>query len=608
MAEKQHPVAPKAEEPDLPIYMPEPGELQLTARAVAIGAVLGSIVIVINIYFGLQTGWTIGGSLIAAILSFALFSMLRPKRPFTVLETNIAQTTASAAGSMVAAAGLVAPIPAIQLMGKPLSGWEMALWAGSVAWIGVFFAVPLRRQMILVDRLRFPTGTATAHTIVAMFGSGVETLRKARSLLLWAVLAAVLTILQFFVPHALQPPITTWIPGAVLTTLAAYTFTLYLSPMLIGAGILVGMRTSASLVAGAVVAWGILAPLAEARGWVSGPTMSYETGSRGWILWTGVAIMIADALTSLALSWRSILNTFRRTGGPEDTGDQEDASRAIPRSWWLGGLGLASVFTVVAVWSIFDIPAHLTLIAIALSSVLAAIATRSTGETDINPISGVGKVTQLAFAGLAPGQAVPNVLTAGITGAGATQAGDMMQDLKTGYLLGAWPRKQFLAQLIGIAAGVVLCVPIFLLITHGKELGGTEFPAPSAFAWKAMADVLSGGLDTLPAHAGWGALAGLAFGVFVPLLRKVAPGTAPFLPSALAFGIAFIIPAFYAIPFLIGAIGHAIWKRASPGGAAALAFAVASGIMVGAGLAGIVTSLLEAFDVPTFAEMLARLG
>jgi OPT family oligopeptide transporter len=259
----------------------------------------------------------------------------------------------------------------------------------------------------------------------------------------------------------------------------------------------------------------------------------------------------------------------------------------------MGGLAVSTVFTILAVWLIFDIAPTLTLVAILLSTVLAAISTRSAGETDINPISGVGKVTQLVYAGLAPGQSVANVLTAGITGAGATQAGDMMQDLKTGYLLGAWPRKQFVAQLAGIAAGVVLCVPIFLLITHGQVLGEGDFPAPAAFAWKAMADVLSEGLRALPTYAQWGALFGLVFGVTVPLLRKFVPRTAPFLPSALAFGIAFIIPAFYSIPFLIGALVLQFWKLRRPLSAAGLAFAVASGVMVGSGLTYVVTSVLD---------------
>jgi len=585
-----------------PIYEPAPGELQLTARAVIAGCFLGTLVSAMNIYFGLKTGWGIGGSLIAAILAYAFFAAIKPRRAFTPLETNIAQTAGSAAGTMTSAAGLVACIPALMLIhdaggDAPKLGYvELTVWAASVAWIGVFFAVPLRRQMILIEKLRFPTGTATAHTIVAMFGSGAETVRKARALLGWGIVAAAFTLLAFFVPQVEHPPFETWLPDlAFVTVPAAYTFTFLVSPLLWGAGILVGMRVSVSLVAGALVAWALLAPLVEWLGWVDGPTMSYASGARGWILWPGVAIMVADALMSLILNGKSIVRSFRLgsvgTGGDEN--ENGNGAEGIPNTWWMGGLLVASVLTAVSVQVIFGIDWTLTVLAIALSSILAIIATRSTGETDINPISGVGKVTQLVYGGVAPGQAGTNLLAAGITGAGASQAADMMQDLKTGHLLGASPRKQFIAQLAGIAAGILICVPIFLLVTNAYPLGSDKLPAPSAFAWKAMADVLAQGFDAMPTNAVYAALFGLAFGAAVPLVRRLAPKTQRFLPSGLAFGIAFIIPAFYSFCFLFGAILYAIWKKRNLANAEALGFAVASGLIAGEGLMGVVTAALK---------------
>ena len=581
------------EEPgDGPIYQPAPGELQLTVRAVAIGCALGGVISAMNIYFGLKTGWGIGGSLIAAILAYAIFAALRPARPFTPLETNIAQTAGSAAGSMTMTAGLVAAIPALQLMenGPDLGYFELTLWALAVAYIGVFFAVPLRRQMVLEEKLRFPTGTATANTIVAMFGSGEETVRKARALVRWGLLAGAFTLTAFFIPQLDTPPLGEWIPLAGIATAAGYTFSLYMSPLLFGAGILVGMRVSLSLMAGAIVAWAVLVPIVESQGWVTGPRMSYGTGAHGWILWPGVAIMVFDALMALALSWKSILRTF--TGGRGEK-RADDPHRPIPNTWWIGGLLLATTLTVVTAWTIFDIAPWMTILAVALSSVLAIIAVRSTGETDINPVSGVGKVTQLVYGVVAPKQVGTNLLTAGITGAGASQAADMMQDLKTGYLLGASPRRQLIAQLFGVAAGILLCVPIYLLVTNAYPLGGDKLPAPSAFAWKAMADVLAQGLDALPMHAGWGVLAGALFGILIPLLRLKVPSVRAWLPSGLAFGIAFIIPAFYSMGFLVGAVAYYFWKRRSGQTAEALGFAVASGLIAGEGLMGIVTAVLK---------------
>ncbi len=169
------------------LYTPRSDECQLSWRAIGAGCVVGVVVAAMNISIGLQIGWTFGGSILAAVLSYAFFRVLRPAHRFGVLETNLSQTTASAAGSMVSAGGMVSYLPALALLGTsvaPALGYlQLTLWSLAVGFLGVFFAVPLRQQMIVVEQLRFPTGTATAQTIVAIFAEGAEALRKARILL-----------------------------------------------------------------------------------------------------------------------------------------------------------------------------------------------------------------------------------------------------------------------------------------------------------------------------------------------------------------------------------------------------------------------------------------
>jgi len=576
---------------EAPMYIPAPNENQLSLRAVLTGCLVGLVVSAMNVRFGLTTGWTIGGSLIAAIGSVALFSVIAPMLSisrFSPLETNIAQTSASAAGTMTSAAGLVSAIPAMQLLGYEFSYMELVLWAGAVAWLGVFYAVPLRRQMVIHEKLRFPTGTATAATILAMYGTGGDAVRKGKYLLGFSLLAAAVVTLSHFIPAVGHPPLEQWIPLAVLGTAAAYGFSVLISPMMFGAGILIGPRIGASLALGAFVSWALIAPAVESAGWVSGPTMSYAEGSRGWILWTGVAIMVADALTSLAMSWRTILNTFKRSDSADGVEADPDE---IPTSWWVGGLGVATLLTVTVSTLVFDIPWYLTVLAVALSSILAAIAVRSTGETDINPTGGMGKVTQLAFGALAPGRVDVNLMSAAVSSSGASQAGDMMQDLKTGWLLGAAPRKQLMAQLAGITVGIPVSAAVYSFYIQANPIGSEASPAPAAMAWKAMAELLAVGLDAMPTGAVYGVIAGLIFGMIIPLLRK-ATGWG-WLPSGLAFGVAFIVPAYYSLAMFVGSIAYVIWKRVSPATATALAFSVASGLIAGDGVTGVILAVLN---------------
>jgi len=601
------------------LYTPQPGEAQLSFRAVLTGCILGGVVASMNIYFGLRTGWSIGGSLIAAILGFSVWTVLHAggARKYSVLETNITQTAGSAAGSMASAAGLLAAIPALYLLEINLSYIELTLWAFSVAYLGVFFAVPLRNQMVVVEKLRFPTGTATAETIVSMFADGREALAQARVLLIGGIAAAVFTLAAFFVPQLGHPPMDGM--GAFAVMISAWGFSLLISPLMFGAGILIGPRVAISLLLGAIASWAILGPYSLKQGWVNGPIMDYATGPRGWILWPGVAIMVADALTNLAFSWKTMVATFRPGKKDGDVASQmEDERDRVPNLWWMGGLALGTTATVIVAWKIFEIPPWMTLIAVAMSSVLAMIAVRSTGETDINPIGGMGKVTQLVFGGLGQSSAIKmsatelmttNIMAAAITGSGASQAGDMMQDLKTGRLLGASPRKQIIAQCWGIAAGILVAVPIFkLFIAAGEKadaagdpsklVGGTDVPAPAAHAWKAMAEVLSEGFDKLPTNAEWAVLGGAIFGVLMVVLRRVAPPKIQaWWPSGLAFGIAFIVPAYYSVAMFLGALMFMIWKARSPRTAAVFGIAVASGLIAGEGLMGVVNSVMTLFGL-----------
>ena len=250
--------AQSGSETDQRLYTPAPGEAQLTARAVIVGCLVGSVVSCTNIYIGLKIGWSFGASIISAVLGFSAFAAFGKR--LSVLETNSAQTAGSAAGYMSSAAGLLAAIPAMNLLGFEISWPMLILWSLGVAFLGVFYAVPLRRQFVEIDKLRFPTGTATAQTIMAMFSEAAEAMSKARVLLLTGVAAGLFTLASHFVPVLESLPLHQWFSVPLLSILATWSFKVYLGPSLFGAGFLIGPRVVLSLVLGAIIAWGVLVP------------------------------------------------------------------------------------------------------------------------------------------------------------------------------------------------------------------------------------------------------------------------------------------------------------------------------------------------------------
>ena len=271
----------------------------LSARAVVTGVVVGFIVSAMNVSFGLKAGWAQGGSVLSAAISIGVFAALKPERPFTPLEANIAQTVASAAGSMTMAAGLIGPIPALHMLGHRYDVPTIMVWGASVAYLGVFFAVPLRTHFLVHAKLRFPSGTATAETIRSMFADAGKAKDQVATLFRASVISAACALLTWLFPRLLNPPI---FPALGLRRLAAHGWGLRVDATLVGGGLLMGFRVGCSLVFGAVIAWGFIAPEATARGWVTGDPLSMRGGARGLLLWPGVAAMATDSLAQLVLA------------------------------------------------------------------------------------------------------------------------------------------------------------------------------------------------------------------------------------------------------------------------------------------------------------------
>jgi len=240
---------------------------------------------------------------------------------------------------------------------------------------------------------------------------------------------------------------------------------------------------------------------------------------------------------------------------------------------------------VVVQYLSFHISVVLGLIAVAFSFVVSLVCCRATGETDTTPIGAMGKVTQLLYAALpgARGLASVNLMAAAVTAGAGGAAADLLTDLKSGYILGANARKQFLAQFAGVFFGTAAIVPAWYAMVPNKA-ALEAFNPPATNMWKAVADLLTHGLGMLPMTAVWAIVIGAVVGVALPLAGWLFPKAQPYIPSAMGLGLSWIMVFENSLSFAIGAVVVAVWTRLNRKQAESYYVPVASGFIAGESL------------------------
>jgi uncharacterized oligopeptide transporter (OPT) family protein len=595
---------------------------QLTVRSVLLGSLLGFLLAFTNLYVGLKTGWGLGVAITACIVSFSLWNLcLRlglARTPLSILESNCMQSTASAAGystgnAMVSAAPalLLLSVSAANPRGQHLPWPVLAGWTMFVAMLGVALAIPMKRNMINQEKLRFPSGIAAAVTLQSLFSQGQEAVAKGKALLYAALVAAVPPVimdLPFRKPapglsyDGLVPdssPIFNWLPlpGRNPKTGAAYSasdwnFVLDNKLVMVAAGALTGPRICFSMVVGGLLLMVWVGPSALAVG-------AAHNAGRAWReigVWVGAPMMIAAGLVTFLSQWRTIV---RAMGGLGRRSDASYATAEVPGVWFLA-LGLVATAGVLFIGdAYFAIPWHLGFVAVLLTFFLSLVACRATGESDITPIGAMGKITQLAYGVLIPQNATANLMTASITANAAASSADLLTDLKSGYLLGAHPRRQFIAQLLGIFAGTVASVlGFYLLVPDATALTGTgsaapAFAAPAAQAWLAVAQIFQEGVSKLHPMARHGIAWGLVAGTVMAALELLLPRHKRWLPSPVGIGLGFMLPFFNPLSMLLGAVLAWLWSARRPDQAERYVVPVSSGIIAGESIVSVLIALLN---------------
>jgi putative OPT family oligopeptide transporter len=576
---------------------------EFTLRAVVAGILLGLVFGAANAYLGLRVGLTVSASIPAAVMAVAVFRVLG--RRGTILEANISQTIGSASTSL--ASGTIFTIPALFLWGMapPYLQVVALCFLGGV--LGLAAMIPLRRILIVDAReeLPYPEGTACAVVLKATAGATGAGTWIFRGI---AVAAAVklATGLFFLFPSELSAKLPV-LPNAVLS--------LELAPALLAVGYILGYRQSGVLVAGSLVSALVLIPLIT---WIGGglpaplfPETTRLVSQMGasdiwsrYVRYIGAgAVAVAGLLTvvknlpTMGSAFAGVVRSLSRKRRKEvESFGSTDLD--LPGSFVVGAI-LFVIAAAAFVPGIFaggmgPLPRAVCAAGVALFGLLfVTVAARIVGIVGVSsqPTSGITLVTLLGVASIfaAAGWTEPAaraaVLTVGtIVAVAASKAGDISQDLKTGYLVGATPSRQQLGQLIGAAFACWAVAGTVLLLGGAYEFGTKEIPAPQAVLMKTIIEgVLSGALP-------WGLVltgGGLAIGA---MLCGV---------SGLAFAIGVYLPLASMAPIYVGGCLRAVAERrraavpdqSDPG------ILAASGLVAGEGLAGVLVAALVALGV-----------
>lgn len=572
---------------------------QLTLRAILIGSILGGVMSLSNLYIGLKTGWALGIGITACILSYSIGKALNMK--MSVLENNCMQSCASSAGYSTGGT-MVSAVAAYLMITQHHMEWPtLAMWTFFLAMLGVFLAIPMKRQMIDVDQLRFPSGIAAAETLKSLHAEGSEAKEKASALAKAGVLSAIWKIIldqsekRKWFDTVLCPKI-----NYFGYELSKWTVGLDLSLVLVAAGAIVGWKMCWSMLLGSSINYLVLAPAMVAQGAIHGDKLGFRE-IVSWSTWAGAAMMVTSSLFAFALQWRTVaraLSGFTAIfGGAKTTVDNPEVEAIqVPNSWFVIGSLVAGAGCVWVLNRAFGTAVWAGILSVLLSFVLCLVACRATGESDITPMGAMGKVAQLTFGFLVPTNKITNLMTASVTAGAASSSADLLTDLKSGYILGANPRRQFIAQFFGVFAGTLVVVPAFyVLVPNAEALGGEKWPAPAAMVWRKVADLLSEGVSALHPTAQAGLVIGALLGILLPMIEmKLPKNLRAYFPSATGLGLSFVIPFSNSLSFFIGALIGRIWQKRAPEHCEKYMVVISSGIIAGESLTGVAIALNEA--------------
>jgi putative OPT family oligopeptide transporter len=560
---------------------------ELTWAAILVGYFLGAVIAVSIGYAALILGFSIEGSELAAILGFGILRGILRRN--SIIENNIAQTVASAVNG--ASSGMMFSVPAIFILGYGTDFNPVLLTFGAIAgaFLGIGFIIPLRKQMIDYERLTYPGGVAVA-TILKSPGAGIH---KAMLLIGGALLSGGI--------HAISQStgVDNWDLGGLIGMPGYMNGVWYLSLLTIGVGYIAGKGGVAFIIGGYVCYW-LLAPmLAGLELFPVDPETGFvtdEPNALRLLLFrpVGIGMLIGGAIAGVAMAFPMIVSAVRSMQSAAKSEAAMSRDEMPIKLLYTAIAGAAVLLAVMAVLSTEKMGVGRGIVMAVVGTlwvwIAGVILSEAIGRTNWSPLSGMTliAVTILIFISSGLGDTKAAIVSAIMVGAAAcvamSQATDLMLDLKTGYLVGATPRKQQLGQFIGAWLGPIIIIVLIFVLNEAYVLGSDKLPAPQGQVLASMVNGIMGG--DVPAQK---YIAGAGLGALLSLFQ---PGLG--ITVGLGFYLPFNIVLTYSIGTLIRVIsdyrlGHAHAENTG--------IPVAAGFIVGEALVGVgfaVAMILEA--------------
>jgi len=571
-----------------------PGEslAEFTIKAVGFGILFGIVFGAANAYLGLRAGLTISTSIPVAVMTVAVFRALHGAGvSSTILETNISQTTGSASSSL--ASGVIFTLPALFMWGMPPELLQMTLLAMCGGLLGILFMIPLRRFLIEREHgnLPYPEGTACAEVLVANeIGGG-----RARFVFYGLGAGALFKFVTSWL-HVIPAEATLKIPF-----LKKGEVGMDLSAALAGVGYILGPRIAAIMVGGGLLSWLLIIPTiaywgdARTEPFFPETTQLIRDMSAGqiwsrYVRYIGAGAVATAGIITLIRSIPVMISSFRigaaqlgasvsGAAGPAERTESDLPLRVVGVGVVVIGLVLVLVPHVFGAVGGIGVRSVAALCVVTFAFFFVTVASRIVGLVGVtsNPTSGMtiaallGTASIFLLFGWTDTMGKAAALTVGcVVAIAASISGDTSQDLKTGFLLGATPRRQQVAEIIGVLTSAVFVCLTVLALGKGFGFGSAELPAPQATLMKLVID---GVLDrNLP----WSLV---AMGAGIALLCELA--RVPSLP----FAVGVYLPVSTMTPIFAGGLLR-LWMERSAGSESVADDRRERGVLLGSGFVG----------------------